>query len=375
MSQKRDYYEILSVERTATEVEIKKAFRRLAMKYHPDRNPDDPEAQERFKEAKEAYEVLCDPEKRAAYDRYGHAGVDPSMGGGAAGGGFHGGMDDIFGDIFNEIFGGGRGSRHNRGADLVYELVLELEEAVLGVEKEIEVPMMMACEACDGTGSRDGRRITCSTCNGHGQVRMRQGFFTVQQTCPRCKGQGTLIENPCDHCHGAGRVRGTRTLLVKVPAGVDSGDRIRLGGEGHAGPAGAPAGDLYVDIRVRPHPIFQREGDDLYMELPISFVTAALGGEYEVPTLDGRVKLRIPPETQTNKVFRLAGKGVRSVRSHTAGDLLVRVIVETPVNLSKEQKALLEQFEATFEGREDRHSPRKHGFWDTVKSFWDELTS
>ncbi len=374
MSQKRDYYEVLAVERTATEVEIKKAFRRLAMKYHPDRNPDDPEAQERFKEAKEAYEVLSNAEKRAAYDRYGHAGVDPSMGAGGAGG-FHGGVDDIFGDIFNEIFGGGRGGGRNRGADLVYELTLDLEEAVLGVEKEIEVPMMLACEACDGTGSSDGKRTTCATCNGHGQVRMRQGFFTVQQACPTCRGQGTVIENPCGQCHGAGRVRGTRKLSVKIPAGVDNGDRIRLSGEGHAGNAGAAAGDLYVDIRVRPHPIFQREGDDLYMELPISFVTAALGGEYEVPTLDGRVKLRIPPETQTNKLFRLSGKGVRSVRSHSAGDLLVRVIVETPVKLSKEQKALLEQFEATFEGQEDRHSPRKHGFWDTVKSFWDELTS
>ncbi len=372
MAQKRDYYEILAVERTATEVEIKKAFRRLAMKYHPDRNPDDPQAQERFKEAKEAYEVLSDAQKRAAYDRYGHAGVDPATATG--GGGFHGGMDDIFGDIFNEIFGAGRGGRH-RGADLVHEVTLDLEEAVIGVEKEIEVPMMTACEPCNGTGSEDGKRRTCDTCNGHGQVRIRQGFFTVQQTCPACKGRGSVIQNPCRQCHGAGRVRGSRSLTVKIPAGVDNGDRIRLNGEGHAGPAGAQPGDLYLDIRVRPHPIFQRDGDDLYMELPISFVTAALGGEYEVPTLDGRVKLRIPPETQTHKVFRLSGKGVRSVRSPAPGDLLVRVVVETPVNLSKEQKALLEQFEATFAGREARHSPQKHGFWDSVKSFWDEITS
>lgn len=373
MSTQRCYYEILSVERTASEGEVKKSFRRLAMKYHPDRNPDEA-AQEKFKEAKEAYEVLMDGQKRAAYDQYGHAGVNQQAGGG----GFHGGVDDIFGDIFSEIFGGAGGGRSGgraRGADIAYDLELDLEEAVNGVEKEISVPMMLACEACDGAGSEDGKRTTCTTCQGAGQVRMRQGFFTVQQPCPTCRGQGTIIETPCKACHGAGRIRSTRTLSVKIPPGVDNGDRIRLSGEGHAGSAGAASGDLYVDVHIREHSIFERHGDDLFTEIPISFTTAALGGALDVPTLDGSVSLKIPAETQTHKVFRLSGKGVKSVRSHREGDLMVRVVVETPVKLSKAQKELLEQFEQTFEGSEQKHSPRKHSWLDGVKNLFDDITS
>ncbi|RMG27454.1 MAG: molecular chaperone DnaJ, partial [Gammaproteobacteria bacterium] len=356
---KRDYYEVLGVSRNASEAELKKAFRRLAQKYHPDRNPGDKEAEERFKEAKEAYETLSDPRKRAAYDQFGHAGVDPSMGGGAgAGGGFGGAsFSDIFEDVFGDIFGTGRAStRAYRGADLRYDLELSLEEAVMGTTVRIRVPTYVTCKVCGGSGAQPGTQPeTCPTCGGIGQVRMQQGFFSVQQTCPRCRGAGHIIQRPCSHCHGQGRVQETRTLSVKVPAGVDTGDRIRLAGEGEAGENGGPPGDLYVQIRVKEHPIFKRQDNNLYCEVPIPFVTAALGGELEVPTLDGRVNLKIPPETQSGRLFRLRGKGVKPVRGGPVGDLLCRVVVETPVNLTPRQKELLREFEKTLDEQGSSH--------------------
>lgn len=375
---KRDYYEVLGVEKNVSEAELKKAYRRLAMKYHPDRNPDDAEAEERFKEAKEAYEVLSDPQKRSAYDQFGHAGVDPSMGGGGFHGGGGAGFGDIFDDIFGDIFGGGGarrgGERVYRGADLQYNLELTLEEAVFGTEARIRVPVLVTCSHCDGSGTAPGSEpVTCNTCGGVGQVRMQQGFFSVQQTCPRCRGAGKIITNPCVACHGEGRVEEEKTLSVKVPAGVDTGDRIRLGGEGEAGINGGPAGDLYVQIRVKPHDIFTREGVDLHCEVPISIGVAALGGELEVPTLDGRVKLKIPAETQSGKLFRLRGKGVTSVRGGMTGDLICRTTVETPVNLTRRQKELLEEFESTLKAGGEKHSPRASGWLDGVKRFFDGL--
>ncbi len=377
MSTKIDYYEVLSVARNASEAELKKAYRRLAMKYHPDRNPDDAEAEARFKEVKEAYEVLSDPQKRAAYDQFGHAGVDPSQGAGGFGGGASS-FSDIFGDVFGDIFGGGGGGRQRvyRGSDLQYNLELTLEEAVFGIEKVIDIPRMDVCDGCGGSGAAPGSSpTTCSTCGGAGQVRMQQGFFSVQQTCPTCRGSGQEIRDPCPKCHGEGRMRVHKKLEVKIPAGVDTGDRIRLGGEGEAGINGGPAGDLYVQVVVREHKIFTRDGDDLHCEVPISFATATLGGELEVPTLDGRVKLKIPPETQTGKLFRMRGKGVKPVRGGPVGDLICRVRIETPVNLNKEQKALLRQFADSLEAGGTRHSPQEHGWLDGVKGFFDELKS
>ncbi len=377
---KRDYYEVLGVSRNASEAELKKAFRRLAQKYHPDRNPGDKEAEERFKEAKEAYETLSDPRKRAAYDQFGHAGVDPGMGGTAgAGGGFGGAsFSDIFGDVFGDIFGGGAGrggSRAYRGADLRYDLELTLEEAVMGTTVRIRVPTQVTCQACGGTGAQPGSQPeTCPTCGGVGQVRMQQGFFSVQQTCPRCRGAGQIIHDPCTRCHGQGRVQETRTLSVKVPAGVDTGDRIRLAGEGEAGQNGGPPGDLYVQIRVKEHPIFERRDNNLYCEVPIPFVTAALGGELEVPTLDGRVNLKIPPETQSGRLFRLRGKGVKPVRGGPVGDLLCRVVVETPVNLTPRQKELLREFEKTLDEKGgSHHNPQSHSWLDSVRKFFEGL--
>jgi molecular chaperone DnaJ len=373
---KRDYYEVLGVSKSTDEKEIKKAYRRVAMKFHPDRNPDDPDADHKFKEATEAYDVLMDPEKRAAYDRFGHAGVDPSMGGGA--GGFGGGnFSDIFGDVFGDIFGGGGGRGRGgpqRGSDLRYTLDISLEDAVRGTTVEIRVPSLSTCEKCDGSGAKRGSSpITCGTCGGAGQVRMQQGFFQVQQTCPSCRGRGKTISDPCNACHGQGRVEKTRTLSVKVPPGVDTGDRIRLSGEGEAGPDGGPPGDLFVQMSVRQHNIFERDGKNLYCEVPITFVDAALGGELEVPTLDGRVKLKIPPETQTGKLFRLRGKGVKPVRGGSVGDLLCRAVVETPVNLNKEQKTLLEQFQKTLGKGGHAQSPRQTSWFEGVKNFFDDL--
>ncbi len=376
---KKDYYEVLGVSRNASDTELKKAYRRAAQKYHPDRNPDDAEAEEMFKACKEAYEVLSDARKRAAYDQFGHAGVDPSMGGGGGpgAGGFGGAsFSDIFGDVFGDIFGGGGGrggQRVYRGADLRYNLELTLEEAVRGTTVKIRVPTYVSCKSCGGTGAKKGTRpTTCTTCGGHGQVRMQQGFFSVQQTCPRCNGTGTIVSDPCTECHGEGRIREQKTLSVKVPAGVDTGDRIRLANEGEAGENGGPPGDLYVQIHVKEHPIFKREDSHLYCEVPISFTTAALGGELEVPTLDGRVMLKIPPETQTGKLFRMRGKGIKPVRGGPVGDLLCRVVVETPVHLSSRQKELLRELDATMQGN-GRHSPQHHSWLDGVKKFFENM--
>ena len=376
---KRDYYEVLGVTRNASEADIKKAYRRAAQKFHPDRNPDDKSSEEKFKEAKEAYEILTDARKRAAYDQFGHAGVDASAGGGAAAGA-GASFSDIFGDVFGDIFGASRGgagaaggrARVMRGADLRYNLDLTLEEAVHGTTVKIRVPTQVACTTCGGTGAKAGTKpTTCATCAGHGQVRMQQGFFSIQQTCPRCHGAGTMISDPCVTCHGHGRVQEQKTLSVKVPAGVDNGDRIRLAGEGEAGENGGPAGDLYVQIRVKEHAIFGREDNNLFCEVPISFITAALGGELEVPTLDGKVVLKITPETQTGKVFRLRGKGVKPVRGGPEGDLLCRVIVETPVNLTGKQKELLRHFEASMQGGGERHNPQASSWLDGVKKFFE----
>ncbi len=377
---KRDYYEVLGVAKSADEKEVKKAYRKMAMKHHPDRNPDDKDSEDKFKEASEAYEILSNSEKRAAYDQYGHAGVDGSAGGGFGGGNGNGNFSDIFGDVFGDIFGGGGGggggrSRSTRGADLRYTLDLDLENAVKGTTVKIKVPTQINCKPCNGSGAEKGSKPeVCGTCHGAGQVRMQQGFFSVQQTCPHCRGRGKVIKKPCKSCHGAGIVEEQKTLSVKVPAGVDTGDRIRLAGEGEAGVQGGPSGDLYVQIAVRDHPIFVRDGKNLYCDVPITFVDAALGGELEVPTLNGRVKLKIPAETQTGKMFRLRGKGVAPVRGGGAGDLLCRVTVETPANLNKKQKELLKELQKTMEsGGDSQHAPNKHSWFEGVKSFFDDM--
>jgi molecular chaperone DnaJ len=374
---KRDYYEVLGVNRDASVEEIKKAYRKLAMKHHPDRNPDNPKAEEQFKEAKEAYETLSDDQKRAAYDQYGHQAFDAGgMGGGFGGFGGAGAAGFDFSDIFGDIFGGGGGrgrSNVHRGADLRYNLEITLEQAARGTETQIRVPTMAECETCHGTGAKPGTSpTTCSTCGGHGQVRMQQGFFSIQQTCPRCHGSGKQITSPCSECHGAGRVKQHKTLSVKIPAGVDNDDRIRLSGEGEAGVNGGPAGDLYVVIHITPHSVFQRDHSDLHCEMPISFATAALGGEIEIPTLEGSARIKIPAETQSGKIFRLRGKGIKGVRSSTHGDLHCHMVVETPVNLTDRQKELLREFQEINEKDSARHSPRSKSWMDKVKEFFGQ---
>ena len=374
MATKRDYYEVLGVNRDASEEDIKKAYRKLAMKFHPDRNPDSKESEDKFKEAKEAYEMLSEPEKRRAYDAYGHAGVNPQMGGmgGAGGGEGFGGFAEAFGDIFGDIFGGARGrSNVYRGADLRYNLEVTLEQAARGTETKIRIPTLENCDTCQGTGSRPGTQPkTCSTCGGQGNVRLSQGFFSVQQTCPTCHGSGKMVSDPCTACKGAGRVKHHKTLSVKIPAGIDEGDRIRLGGEGEAGVNGGPPGDLYVVIHLKEHGVFQRDGDDLHCEMPISFTTAALGGEIEIPTLDGQAKVKIAAETQTGQVLRLRGKGIKGVRSSSPGDLLCEIVVETPVRLTDRQRELLRELEEINRKDGDRHNPRAKSFMDKVRTFF-----
>jgi molecular chaperone DnaJ len=370
----QDYYELLGVARNADDAEIKKAYRKLAMKHHPDRNPDDAAAEDKFKEVQKAYAILSDKQKRAAYDQFGHAGVDASMGGGGGRGGFN----DVFEDIFENIFSGGRGqqrqSRGQHGADLQVNVQLTLEEAACGKEIEITVPRHTACTPCNGSGAKKGTTPkSCEMCNGMGQVRIQQGFFSIQQPCPSCRGEGKVISDPCPNCHGQGRVRESKQLTVKIPAGVDNGDRVRLSGEGEAGTHGGAAGDLYVQVSVKPHSIFVRQDGDLHCEVPISFVSAALGGSIEVPTLEGRVTLKIPPETQTGKSFRLRGKGMKSVRGYATGDLLCKVMVETPVSLSKEQKELLTQFQESLDNSKNAHSPRSSSWFDGVKKFFEDM--
>lgn len=373
---KRDYYEIIGVSRSASDEEIKKAYRKLAMKYHPDRNPEDHTAEEKFKEVQGAYAILSDPQKRSAYDQFGHAGVDSNGGGGGFGG--FGGFGHDFEDLFETIFSGGRGgsraSAGQRGADLQYNIQLTLEEAAQGKQIDITIPRHSTCETCTGSGAKKGSTPkTCDTCAGMGQVRIQQGFFSIQQTCPYCHGEGKLVTDPCETCHGQGRVKESKKLTVKIPAGVDNGDRVRLGGEGEAGVKGGDAGDLYVQINLKPHAIFQRQDGDLHCEVPISFITAALGGSIEVPTLQGRVTLKIPAETQTGKTFRIRGKGMKPVRAYSHGDLLCKVVVETPVSLSKNQKDLLTQLQESLEEGKKTHTPRLSSWFEGVKKFFEDM--
>ncbi len=379
---KRDYYEVLGVGKSADQAEMKKAYRRLAMKYHPDRNPDSEEAELKFKEVKEAYEVLSDTEKKAAYDQFGHAAFEGG-GAGAGAGGFGGagagGFGDIFGDMFGDIFGGGGGGRQRqrRGADLRYNLELSLEDAVRGTEVNITVPRMSTCGTCSGSGSKPGSSPSqCGTCHGQGQVRIQQGFFSVQQTCPQCHGKGTVVTDPCGDCHGQGRIKENKKLSVKIPAGVDEGDQIRLSGEGESAGAGGVNGDLYVSVSLKEHPIFTRDGVDLHCNVPISYTTLALGGELEVPTLEGRAKLKIPAGTQSGKLFRLRGKGVKNVRNAGfVGDLYCEVSVETPVNLTKRQKELLQELDQTIQDGGSKHNPQNSSWSDKIKSFFDDLVT
>ena len=373
---KRDYYDVLNVPKNATKDEIKKSYRRLAMKFHPDRNTNDADAEKKFKEAKEAYEVLSDNSKKETHDRFGHDGLNQAGGRGPSGAE---GFSDIFGDVFGDIFGGGRGGGRNqvfRGADLRYELSLDLEKAISGDSIKINIPTQVACNGCSGSGAKEGSSpINCGTCDGVGQVRMQQGFFSVQQTCPKCQGNGTVIQDPCLKCHGLGRIAKTKTLSVKVPPGVDNGDRIRLSGEGEAGKNGGPSGDLYVEIRVNPHKIFEREGSNISCEIPISILVAALGGEIKMPTLNGSVSVKIPPGTQSGKIFRLKGKGVTTARDKRVGDLYAAISVETPVNLSSKQKDILKDFYSSIEKGGKKHSPRHNSWISSVKNFFDRISS
>ncbi len=370
---KRDYYEILGVAKNASDDEIKKAYRKFAMKHHPDRNPDSKTSEDSFKEGKEAYEMLSDGDKRGAYDRYGHAGVDPNV----AGNGMAGGFADAFGDIFGDIFGGGRqrssGPQVYRGADLRYSMEVTLEQAAQGYETQIRIPGWEECEVCHGVGAKPGTRPqACPTCGGSGAVRMQQGFFSIQQTCPKCRGAGKFVADPCASCDGLGKIKRNKTLEVKIPAGIDDGMRIRSSGNGEPGLNGGPAGDLYVEIHIKPHPVFQREGDDLHCEMPISFASAALGGDLDIPTLAGKATISIPEGTQSGKTFRLRGKGIKGVRSGYPGDLYCHVLVETPVRLTEYQKKLLKDFDKSTREGGDKHSPQGKGWFDKVKEYFAE---
>ena len=372
---KRDFYEVLGVPKNASDDEIKKAYRKLAMKWHPDRNQGDASAESKFKEVKEAYEMLSDAEKRGAYDQYGHAGVDPNMRGGAGG---PGGFGDAFGDIFGDIFGGGRrggggggGRQVFRGNDLSYAMDITLEEAAAGKESQIRIPSWDSCTPCDGTGAKPGTQAkTCTTCHGAGQVQMRQGFFSVQQTCPHCHGKGTIIADPCNTCHGQGQTKTNKTLEIKIPAGIDDGMRIRSTGNGEPGQNGGPPGDLFIEIRLRKHDIFERDGDDLHCQVPVNMTSAALGGEIDLPTLAGKATIEIPEGTQNGKTFRLRGKGIKGVRSSIAGDLYCHIVTETPVKLTEHQRKLLKELDESFKKNRDKHSPNGGGWFEKAKAFF-----
>jgi molecular chaperone DnaJ len=376
MATKRDFYEILGVPKNASDEDIKKSYRKLAMKYHPDRNQGDASAEVKFKEAKEAYEMLSDAEKRAAYDQYGHAGVDPNMRGAAGAGGF-GGFGESFGDIFGDIFGqarrqqGGGGRQVFRGNDLSYAMDITLEEAAAGKKTEIRIPSYDECDTCHGSGAKPGTSAkTCGTCQGQGVVQMRQGFFSVQQTCPHCRGSGKIISDPCSPCHGQGKIKRQKTLEISIPAGIDDGMRIRSTGNGEPGTNGGPPGDLYIEIRLQKHEVFQRDGDDLHCAVPISFTTAALGGEVSVPTLNGEAAIDLPEGTQTGKQFRLRGKGIKGVRASFPGDLYCHITVETPVKLTEHQRKLLKEFDESLKKGGAKHSPTEAGWADKLKNLF-----
>ncbi len=384
----KDFYDVLGVARDASADELKKAYRKLAMKYHPDQNKDNPKAEEKFKEINEAYDILKDEQKRAAYDRYGNAAFDGSMGGGPGGGGFGGGgfggagaFSDIFEDMFGDFMGGGGRGRSGgpmRGADLQYTMEMSLEDAYKGKEAKIKIPVNDSCDECNGSGAASGSGAqNCSTCNGAGRVRQQQGFFTIERTCPSCNGEGAVIKDPCKKCHGAGRVKKSKTLKVKIPAGVETGRRIRLSGEGEAGVRGGPRGDLYVMINVKPHKLFQRDAANLYCRVPITVTRAALGGEIEVPTIEGtRASVKVPAGTQTGQQFRLRGKGMTMLRSDSRGDMYIEIYVETPVNLNKKQQDLLKELDVSMgDGKSDnKHSPESSGFFKKIREFWDDLS-
>lgn len=375
MTEQKDYYDLLGVPRSANKADIKKAFRKLAMKYHPDRNPGDAEAEAKFKEIQGAYEVLSDDKKRGVYDQFGHAGLE---GGGFGGGGAgFGDFSDAFSGIFDHIFGGDMGGRSGgrahaqQGNDLLYACELELDEAIFGVKKTIKIPSLQNCETCHGSGAKPGTQpITCPTCQGSGRVHVQQGFIALQQTCPQCQGLGKIIPDPCKTCHGQGRVKKTSSIAITIPPGVDQGDRMRLSGKGEAGVHGGPAGDLYVEIQVRPHPIFTREQQNLICKVPLAMTTAMLGGAIEVPTMDGKVKLKIPTETQTGSMFRLRGKGVPANSQRGAGDLICQVEIETPVKLTGEQKKLVQQFAESLEKNGSKHAPQANKWYGAIKQFF-----
>ena len=374
----QDLYQTLGIEKNSSDADIKKAYRKLAMKYHPDRNPDDSAAEQKFKSIQKAYAVLSDKQKRAAYDQFGHAGVNPQ---GGMGGGFNTGdaFNDIFGDVFGDIFGGGRGqarrSSAQRGSDLRYQVNLTLEQAVFGDKINVEIPSYNQCDSCTVSGAKEGTSATrCIKCDGRGAVRVQQGFFTLQQTCPECRGSGETIKDPCTICSGSGRKRTNRTIAIKIPAGVDNADRIRLSGEGEAGIKGGPSGDLYVDVTIKKHDIFEREGNHLICTIPISFGKAVLGGTVEVPTIDGAVNLSIPSETQSGKTFRLKGKGIKSYRENFFGDLYCTVQVETPVSLTDEQKEILRQFDRSVNDSNTDHRPNKKTWTDSVSDFFKRIS-
>jgi len=379
---KRDYYEVLGAERGASADELKKAYRKLAMQYHPDRNPDNPDAADKFKELNEAYDVLKDEQKRAAYDRFGHAAFENGMGGGRGpGGGFSdfgggGGFSDLFEEMFGDFMGGGRrGQATGRGSDLRFNMDISLEDAFAGKSTTITVPSSAPCEPCKGTGAKDGAQpTTCGTCHGHGKVRAQQGFFTIERTCPTCQGMGKVIKDPCRVCGGQGKVRKDKTLQVTIPAGVEEGTRIRLAGEGEAGTRGAPAGDLYIFLSIKPHRLFQRDGANIYCRVPIPMTTAALGGAIDVPTIEGSMtKVTIPPGTQSGNQFRLKSKGMSVLRSPARGDMFIQAMIETPVNLTDRQKELLKEFE-TAGDKDTKHNPESEGFFAKVKELWKDLT-